>query len=734
MKSKYLYRVALVLSIYLFALSFIAAIDFIRHSNYLISTPYSDSSSFKTQLSNYFKTEISNYFRNIKEFHVDYKNYSQKSEDDKINKEEMDSIETGYEHQLAAKNQEIEYSYTRYIDEAEKAGDKNKASSLFEEKNRKLDEAKAEYINTIDRIKKDNIAKRDSMYDYLKKYISSRSYIKYYIKDSISKETYTNLENIPDINNYIQSNSLYSIKFPQESNTDTSLSSLSNEFKNSGFEGYFIIPEKIESYNQIDDSYKYFNSIKSVIIRYTLNKEAIIVVVSMAIGISLLLYLRKKKEVEIDLFKKLKISWRKIPLDVQILIFIIYTSLMIFYIMNVPFFYAPFNINHIFNLTLMAIYITFLMISLTDVLKVIKDKVDLKNHLENSLLLKLVSLVKNNFVNKNNMFKISLLTILTILFPFCLLCAILTFNNVYAHVYFITSILYVFIYLATVPYYALKRITFLNKIIKGTEEIASGNFNYVLAESGSGNLSRLAHNINNMKIGFKKSLETQIKSERLKSELITNVSHDLKTPLTSIVNYVNLLKRDDLSKEEIQDYVGVLDRKTQRLKVLIEDLFEASKMASGSVELNIERIDVASLLNQSLAEVDDKIKNSSLIFKINTPKQKVYANLDGKKTWRVFENLINNALKYSQSNTRVYIDLLEYDSKIVFTIKNISAYEMNFDVEEIFERFKRGDTSRNTEGSGLGLAIAKSIVELQGGTLKIEIDGDLFKAIVEFHK
>lgn len=149
-------------------------------------------------------------------------------------------------------------------------------------------------------------------------------------------------------------------------------------------------------------------------------------------------------------------------------------------------------------------------------------------------------------------------------------------------------------------------------------------------------------------------------------------------------------------------------------------------MVSGSVELNIEKVDVTSLLTQSLAEFDDKIKNSTLVFKINMPNKKVYANLDGKKTWRVFENLINN--------TRVYIDLIESDSKIVFAIKNISAYEMNFDVEEIFERFKRGDTSRNTEGSGLGLAIAKSIVDLQGGTLSIETDGDLFKAMVEFHK
>lgn len=212
------------------------------------------------------------------------------------------------------------------------------------------------------------------------------------------------------------------------------------------------------------------------------------------------------------------------------------------------------------------------------------------------------------------------------------------------------------------------------------------------------------------------------------TELITNVSHDLKTPLTSIINYVDLLKKEGLSKEEAQGYVEVLDRKSQRLKMLIDDLFEASKMASGAVELNIEKVDVTALLQQALAELHEKINNSSLTFKLKVPKQKVYANLDGKKTWRVFENLINNILKYSHPKTRVYIDLIETDSKITITMKNISSYEMDFDKEEIFDRFKRGDKSRNTEGSGLGLSIAKSILELQGGNLSIEIDGDIFKA------
>jgi hypothetical protein len=235
-----------------------------------------------------------------------------------------------------------------------------------------------------------------------------------------------------------------------------------------------------------------------------------------------------------------------------------------------------------------------------------------------------------------------------------------------------------------------------------------------------------------MNNSFKAALQNEMKSERLKSELITNVSHDLKTPLTSIINYVDIIKMKNTSRENIDEYIEILDRKAQRLKTLIEDLFEVSKMTSGSVELNLEKIDIAALLNQAIGEFNDKIESSSLKFKVTIPTEKIYATLDGKKTWRAFENLIGNAIKYSLPNTRVFIDLKTVDNTAILTFKNVASYEMDFNPEEIFERFKRGDKSRNTDGSGLGLAIAKSIIDLQQGTFNIETDGDLFKAIIKF--
>lgn len=264
--------------------------------------------------------------------------------------------------------------------------------------------------------------------------------------------------------------------------------------------------------------------------------------------------------------------------------------------------------------------------------------------------------------------------------------------------------------------------------------MAGGNLNTTIQKVKKGKLSDLAHSLNNITKGLKHAMEEQMKSERMKSELITNVSHDLKTPLTSIINYVTLLKQEDLTPEERKSYVDVLDRKADRLRVLIDDLFDAAKMSSGAVELNIEQVNVASLLNQSIAEFSDKIEQSTLTFRVTTEQPKIVAPLDGKKTWRVFENLIGNALKYSMPNTRVLIHLAETQDEVILTFKNVSAYEIDFDAQELFERFKRADQSRHTEGSGLGLAIAKSIVELQGGRLSIDIDGDYFKVTVVFRK
>jgi signal transduction histidine kinase len=276
----------------------------------------------------------------------------------------------------------------------------------------------------------------------------------------------------------------------------------------------------------------------------------------------------------------------------------------------------------------------------------------------------------------------------------------------------------------------LKSTGYLNKIIENTDELATGKMGADLPVKGRSVLAKLAGNINILKHGVKKSKTEQAKSERLKTELITNVSHDLRTPLTSIITYSELLKTQDLSEADRTAYIEIIDRKSQRLKVLIDDLFEASKMASGSVELVKEKVDLVQLLQQALAEHNGTLENAGLQLRIATPEKPVYAMVDGQKLWRVFDNLIGNILKYSLENTRVYITLKQYDGEASFTFKNVTRYELSENVEELYERFKRGDESRNTEGSGLGLAIAKSIVDLHEGEMDIGVDGDLFKVTI----
>ncbi|MDU5012913.1 MAG: sensor histidine kinase, partial [Clostridium botulinum] len=421
--------------------------------------------------------------------------------------------------------------------------------------------------------------------------------------------------------------------------------------------------------------------------------------------------------------------YNNIPLDLKLFIFILYTAVMGSYLINLSFFYKPLGINHFVIITLVSLYILYLIFNVKYAIGLKKDKNQFLIQCKGSFINKLLNAFKNSNLNKNIKFKIAFIMALSLLSAtFILLVILLGTHNI------IVASIVAIIYIVFLIRYLFKKADYLNEILKATEEMSCGNLDYAIKEKGKSTLSKIAHNINNINKGYKKSLEEQVKSERLKTELITNVSHDLKTPLTSIINYIDLLKKEDLSKDEVNAYISVLDRKSERLKSLIEDLFEASKMSSGAVELNIEKIDVTALLKQSIAEFEEKITKSSLELKFKYDNNKTYANLDGKKTWRVFENLINNIIKYSQPNTRVYIDLIETNTKIIITMKNISRYEMNFTSDEIFERFKRGDKARNTEGSGLGLAIAKSIVELQGGNLNINIDGDLFKVIIEFNK
>ena len=273
----------------------------------------------------------------------------------------------------------------------------------------------------------------------------------------------------------------------------------------------------------------------------------------------------------------------------------------------------------------------------------------------------------------------------------------------------------------------------IEQIRSGIDKIKNGNIEHKIEIKKDLLFDDIVKDINEIGKTINIAVEERLKSERMKNELITNVSHDLKTPLTAIINYISLMKKEDIQPKHLKDYVQVLDKRSQRLKILIEDLFEASKIGSNNIELNLEENDINQLLTQTLVEMEDYINESKLDFIVNTPNKEVYILADGKKTFRVFENIISNILKYSLEKTRVYIDLVESDKKVHISFKNISKHQLNFDPDEITERFTRGDLSRNTEGSGLGLAIAKGLVQAQGGELKVDIIGDLFIVNIDFN-
>lgn len=263
--------------------------------------------------------------------------------------------------------------------------------------------------------------------------------------------------------------------------------------------------------------------------------------------------------------------------------------------------------------------------------------------------------------------------------------------------------------------------------------ISQGQTAYKIdTEKFNGKERELAENINHISSGLETALQEKVRSERLKADLITNVSHDIKTPLTSIINYVDLIKREQIQEPRIQGYLEVLEQKAQRLKTLTEDLVEASKASSGNLKLEMTSIDFVELIHQTNGEFEEKFALRHLDLVFSLPDESMLIEADGRYLWRVLENLYNNASKYAMERSRIYVDMKREEDMAVFTMKNISENPLNIQADELTERFVRGDVARTTEGSGLGISIAKSLTELQGGTFKLYIDGDLFKAEVAF--
>ena len=267
----------------------------------------------------------------------------------------------------------------------------------------------------------------------------------------------------------------------------------------------------------------------------------------------------------------------------------------------------------------------------------------------------------------------------------------------------------------------------------GLKKISDGELQYkIKTDTLTGKQKVMAEYINNIGSGLDAAVENSLKKERMQTELITNVSHDLKTPLTSIINYVDLMKRENPTDPKIQEYLRILDEKSQRLKVLTEDVVEASKASTGNIKLEMNDIDFVEMVQQVIGEFEEKFQEKNLTMMVHFTDEPSIIYADGQRMWRVLENVFGNVVKYAMEGTRVYAEISNRNKKVTFSLKNISAQPLNISADELTERFIRGDVARNTEGSGLGLSIAKSLTELQGGEFKLYLDGDLFKVMITF--
>ena len=281
--------------------------------------------------------------------------------------------------------------------------------------------------------------------------------------------------------------------------------------------------------------------------------------------------------------------------------------------------------------------------------------------------------------------------------------------------------------------FAIRKADGLDLIMDGLKKISDGELQYkIKTDTLTGKQKVMAEYINNIGSGLDAAVENSLKKERMQTELITNVSHDLKTPLTSIINYVDLMKRENPTDPKIQEYLRILDEKSQRLKVLTEDVVEASKASTGNIKLEMNDIDFVEMVQQVIGEFEEKFQEKNLTMMVHFTDEPSIIYADGQRMWRVLENVFGNVVKYAMEGTRVYAEISNRNKKVTFALKNISAQPLNISADELTERFIRGDVARNTEGSGLGLSIAKSLTELQGGEFKLYLDGDLFKVMITF--
>ena len=555
------------------------------------------------------------------------------------------------------------------------------------------------------------------------------------IIDNKTKTAYTNLDysidtsNIENIQNKIQENATYWTY--EDGNIDTSVNKLSSEYIEyieNGFDVenlsyYTIYTSVLNNLEYVDDIS--MNSILYDVLVLVDQKAAFLIPFLVIIIIALVpvIVLGVGRTAKQD---GIKLNWYdKILIELAALIAILIAGIGACFTISV---------NGVSNLATLVLAITIMAFGLfiiylacilffETVVKRLKTHTFLKTTIIYWLYIKIKELLDEVKITKRFILYFIIFIIAN------LICFAIMWSDGFPGI-ILSIILYAVVYGLI-----SKRLKSYVKIEKAINDLYQGNTDIELEENEFvKEMKNMASQINDIAGGLSNAIDEKLKSERLKTELITNVSHDIKTPLTSIINYVDLLKKEGMDGEKAKEYLDILDSKSQRLKKLTEDLVEASKASSGAIKLNMEKLNVNELIKQVSGEFEDKFKARKLEEIITFPENALYIKADSRYMYRVLENMYSNISKYAMEGTRVYTDIIEKDGRIVIQLKNVSKQKLNISVDELMQRFVRGEASRNTEGSGLGLSIARSLTELQEGNFNIYLDGDLFKVTIEFNK
>ena len=565
---------------------------------------------------------------------------------------------------------------------------------------------------------------------YYKKYLENKNF-KFLIIDNKTNKAFTNLEQTmktDSIDKIKEELSTYSYYWNYENgNINTNIENLSLEnikykynYKNIEENYDCKIYTAMQAPLKFYDDYYTLNLMHRIIVDS--NEVAIIniiisiILILVSIIIITILAGRKKgeKEICLDILDK-------VPLEI-IVCFAIAILFFAFVICNE----MLYKINIMVVIIMFIIGIVLYIISLA-IYETCVKRIKTRTLIKNTIIYRLFKILVKTFKSIINHFNVATKIAISITI-FSILTYILANIGIIGFV--ILLILYVIIF--KLAFSCACKIT---KIKETAKQIYEGNTKVHLQEDEySGILKELCIYINNIANGFSNAIEEGIKSERMKTELITNVSHDIKTPLTSIINYVDLLKKEKMPNEKAKEYLDILDKKSQRLKRLTEDLVEASKASSGNIKLHLEKLNVKELIKQVSGEFEDKLKDKKLDLILTMPQEEINIIADSRYLYRVIENLYSNIVKYALPNSRVYVDIISNKETVKIQLKNISKDSLNISAEELMERFVRGESSRNTEGSGLGLSIAQSLTHMQKGKFNLYLDGDLFKVEIEFEK